>query len=44
MTGRNEEFWKAPDEYVKKSGIVIDRSKGSAHLRFPDFVYRVDYG
>ena len=44
MTCCNEDFWKALDELVKKSEIVIDRPKGSAHPRFPDFVYRVDYG
>lgn len=41
---RNDEFWAAIDELVSKSEIVIDRPKGSAHPRFPDFIYRVDYG
>lgn len=41
---RNDEFWAALDELVSKSEIVIDRPKGSAHPRFPDFIYRVDYG
>ena len=40
----NEDFWNALDELVNTSEIVIDRSKGSAHPRFPDFIYRVDYG
>ena len=40
----NEEFWNAIDELVNISEIVIDRPKGSAHPRFPDFIYRVDYG
>ena len=44
MTGYNEEFWKALDELVNQSEIVIDRPKGSAHPGFPDFIYRVDYG
>ncbi len=39
-----EDFWKAIDELVNTSEIVIDRPKGSAHPRFPDFIYRVDYG
>lgn len=37
-------FWRALDELVDKSEIVIDRPKGSAHPRYPDFIYRVDYG
>ena len=44
MTGYNEEFWNAMDELVNKSEIVIDRPKGSAHPKYPDFIYRVDYG
>ncbi|MCC8073121.1 MAG: inorganic pyrophosphatase [Clostridiales bacterium] len=40
----NDEFWNALDELVKQSEIVIDRPKGSAHPRFPDFIYKVDYG
>ena len=37
-------FWNAIDKIVSESKIVIDRPKGTAHPRFPDFVYRVDYG
>ena len=44
MTGYNDEFWNALDELVNKSEIVIDRPKGSAHPKYPDFIYRVDYG
>ena len=44
VDGYNEDFWKALDELVSNSEIVIDRPKGSAHPRFPDFIYRVDYG
>lgn len=40
----NDEFWNALDELVKSSDIVIDRPKGTTHPRFPDFVYKVDYG
>ena len=40
----HEGFWNALDELVNTSEIVIDRPKGSAHPRFPDFIYRVDYG
>ena len=44
MTGYNEEFWNELDELVNKSEIVIDRPTGSAHPKYPDFIYRVDYG
>ena len=43
MNNYNEDFWNALDELVNTSEIVIDRPKGSAHPRFPDFIYRVDY-
>lgn len=44
MDSNNEEFWNALDELVANSEIVIDRPKGSAHPRFPNFIYKVDYG
>ena len=44
MDGCNEDFWKALDELVGTSEIVIDRPRGSAHPRFPNFIYKVDYG
>ncbi|MBQ3481591.1 MAG: inorganic pyrophosphatase [Oscillospiraceae bacterium] len=44
MDGYNEDFWKALDELVSNSEIVIDRPKGSAHPRFSNFIYKVDYG
>ena len=40
----NSEFWQALDRLAAESDIVIDRPKGAAHPRFPDFIYRVDYG
>ncbi len=44
MDGGNEGFWNALDELVNRSEIVIDRPKGSVHPKFPDFIYRVNYG
>ena len=44
MNHYNEDFWKALDELVNSSEIIIDRPKGSAHPGFPDYIYRVDYG
>ena len=31
MNQDNDEFWKALDELVSNSQIVIDRPKGTAH-------------
>ena len=44
MDTNKNSFWIALDELVGKSKIVIDRPKGSAHPRFPDIIYQVDYG
>lgn len=44
VDGINEDFWNAMDELVNSSEIVIDRPKGTAHPRYPDFIYKVDYG
>ena len=44
MDGYNGDFWKALDELVSSSEIVIDRPRGSVHPRFPNFIYKVDYG
>lgn len=44
MVNCNEDFWNAIDELVNKSEIVIDRPKGSVHPKYPDFIYRVNYG
>lgn len=40
----NAEFWDALDELVNNSEIVIDRPKGTSHPKYPDFIYRLDYG
>lgn len=40
----NKEFWNAIDKLVRESEIVIDRPKGSVHPRYPNFLYKVDYG
>lgn len=38
------DFWKTLDKLVSQSRIVIERPKGTAHPKFPDFIYQVDYG
>ena len=42
--GSETAFWEALDALVESSEIVIDRPKGTAHPRFPDFIYEIDYG
>lgn len=44
MNQFDNEFWEALDMLVKHSEIVIDRPKGTAHPKYPDFIYKVDYG
>jgi inorganic pyrophosphatase len=38
------DFWHALDALVATSTITVDRPKGSAHPRYPDFFYPLDYG
>lgn len=38
------DFWTALDELVHSSEIIIDRPKGTAHPKYPDFIYKADYG
>ncbi len=40
----NVEFWDTLDKLVQQSEIVIDRPKGTAHPKYPKFIYKVDYG
>lgn len=44
MNQINNEFWNALDKLVADSEIVIDRPKGTVHPKWPDFIYRVNYG
>ncbi len=40
----NKAFWHAMDQLVSSTKIVIDRPRGSAHPKFKDFIYPVNYG
>ena len=40
----DKDFWKAVDTLVSSGKITIDRPKGSAHPKFPNVKYEVDYG
>ncbi len=44
MVQINQEFWTALDRLVAESEIIIDRPRGSVHPKYPNFIYRVDYG
>lgn len=40
----DEKFWEYLQRLVDESEIVIDRPKGSAHPKFPETIYILDYG
>jgi len=40
----NQAFWQMLDDLIREHEIVIDRPKGSRHPRYPEVVYRLDYG
>ncbi len=37
-------FWRALDELVTTSSVVIDRPEGGSHPRRPELIYPLDYG
>ncbi len=44
MNKFDNEFWLAADKLVAECEIIIDRPKGTAHPKYPDFIYHMDYG
>ena len=40
----DKEFWTALDSLVDTHKIIIDRPKGTAHPKYKDMIYKVDYG
>lgn len=47
MTGfrpADDAFWAALDQLMASSRLMIDRPKGTAHPRYPDMIYPLDYG
>ncbi len=38
------DFWTNLDAMLSEGEIVIDRPKGSAHPRYPQVIYPLDYG
>ncbi len=37
-------YWSELDKLVASNGFVIERPKGSAHPKYPDYIYPLDYG
>ena len=40
----SKDYFETLDNLVNNSKVIIDRKKGSAHPRYPEMVYKVDYG
>ena len=40
----DREFWDMLEGLVRDARVVIDRPRGTAHPRYPDFIYPLDYG
>jgi inorganic pyrophosphatase len=37
-------FFQTFEALIEKNGVTIDRPKGSAHPRFPELIYPINYG
>lgn len=44
MEPGNDAFWQTLDHLVATSQRVLDRPRGTAHPRYPEFIYPLDYG
>ena len=44
MNMYDNEFWEMLDKLFAKYDIEIDRPKGSAHPKYSDYIYPLDYG
>ncbi len=44
MNRYDPDFWAALDALAASSQLIIDRPKGSAHPKYPDSIYPLDYG
>ena len=40
----DERFWRSLDRLVDESEVIVDQPAGSAHPRYPEYVYPFDYG
>ena len=39
-----EAFWQGLEEFLATGELVVDRPAGTAHPRYPEFIYPLDYG
>ncbi len=39
-----EHFWGALEQLMQEHELIIDRPRGTAHPKYPDVIYPVDYG
>lgn len=40
----SDDFWEFLDRLIARSRMVIDRTKGTCHSRYPELAYPLDYG
>ena len=40
----DNDFWTALDKLILDNKIIIDRPKGTAHPKYGNIIYNVDYG
>lgn len=40
----DDTFWQGLQQLVDAADLIIDRPRGSAHPRYPDMIYPLDYG
>jgi inorganic pyrophosphatase len=40
----NQQFWKDMQQLIHTGSILIDRPRHSAHPRYPEMIYPLDYG
>jgi inorganic pyrophosphatase len=40
----HKDFFETFERLIREHGITIDRPKGTAHPRFPDLIYPINYG
>lgn len=38
----NDRFWDRLDALIQQSEIIIDRPRGTAHPRYPEYLYPLD--
>ena len=40
----DESFWRTLQQVLSTHNVVIDRPRGTAHPRYPELIYPLDYG